>query len=51
MSFREFKVVFKEILRQTPLPFGDIWVFQPLHDAGLRNNDSWIEVLYRTRAT
>jgi len=50
MAFRLFKSVFEDILYWTPLPNGDIWTFQTLQNAGLRNNQGWMEVLYRTRA-
>jgi len=50
MSFRLFKSIFDEILRETPFPDGDIWNIQSLQNASLRNDQGWLEVLYRTRA-
>jgi len=50
MSFRLFKSIFEQILFETPLPNGDIWKIQTLENAGLRNNQGWMEVLYRNFA-
>jgi len=50
MSFRLFKSIFEQILFETPLPNGDIWKIQTLENAGLRNNQGWMEVLYQNFA-
>ncbi len=48
MAFRLFKSTFKEILSETPLPYGHIWKLQTLQNAGIRNDHGWMEILYRT---
>ncbi len=50
MSYRLFKATFNEILFETPLPYGDRWKLLTLENAGLRNDEGWMELLYRTRA-
>ncbi len=50
MSFRSFKSIFEQILLETPLPNEDTWKLQTLQNAGLRNDQGWMEVLYRTYA-
>ncbi len=51
MSYQQFKDIFYEILRNTPLPNGDRWDIRPLQNADLRNERGWTEVLYRTCAS
>jgi hypothetical protein len=51
MSFRKFKLFFEKILRENPLPDGHIWKMQILHNAGLRDDQDWFEVLYRSNGS